>query len=295
MAAATLLIGVAAVDVSRAAVKDRADLPEMVKVPAGTFVMGADTGEPGRPEGPAHNVNIPRAFALGRFEVTNAQYSAFVAATGYAAPGPCRTLVDGAFATSAAHDWKDPGLGQAPRPDEPVVCASWRDATAYAAWLSKRTGKSWRLPTEAEWEYAARAGSAAEYPWGRDVDQACAHANLYAAEADSLKLGWAPLACSDGAKFLSKVGRYKANAFGLHDMIGNVWEWTQDCYVAPYPAMPVDGGAVEVEGACERRTVRGAAWMTRADRGRSSFRGRDPETARFSYFGFRVAQDLDAR
>ncbi|MDZ4372813.1 MAG: formylglycine-generating enzyme family protein [Phenylobacterium sp.] len=294
MAAATLRAGVAVVGVSQAATQDCADCPDMVKVPAGTFFMGADTGEAGRPEGPARQVVIPKPFAMGRFEVTNAQYAAFVAATGYAAPGPCRTLLQGAFATSSAHDWKDPGLGRPPQPDEPVVCVSWRDASAYAAWLSKRTGRAYRLPTEAEWEYGARAGSAEAYPWGRDLEPACHHANLYDAAAASLTLGWDPLACSDGEKLLSTVGRYRANAFGLHDMIGNVWEWTQDCYIAPYPASPTDGRAVEAEGACDRRTVRGAAWMTRGDRGRSSFRGRDPETARFSYFGFRVAQDLEA-
>jgi formylglycine-generating enzyme required for sulfatase activity len=240
-------------------------------------------------------VAIARPFAIGRYEVTNAQYAAFVAASGYSAPGPCRTLVDGAFANSEAHDWRDPGLGTTPAPDEPVVCVSWRDASAYAAWLARRTGKPYRLPTEAEWEYAARAGSAAPFPWGDDPEAACAYANLYDADASAVPLGWPPLRCGDGARTLARVGSYAPNAFGLHDMIGNVWEWTQDCYVAPYPAQPADGGAVEADGACGKRTVRGGAWMTRGDRARVSFRGRDPETARFSYFGFRVAKDLGPR
>ena len=263
----------------------------MVEIPAGTFVMGADAGETGRPEGPPRRVTIEKPFALGRYEVTHAQYAAFFSATGYSAPGPCRTLVGGIFANSPAHDWRDPGLGAAPKPDEPVVCVSWRDAKAYVAWLAATTGQPYRLPTEAEWEYAARAGSTTEYAWGTDMEGGCAYANLYDADAAGLAFGWASSACGDGAKFLSRVGAYKPNAFGLHDMIGNVWEWTQDCYVIPYPSIPTDGRAIEAAGACERRTVRGAAWMTRTDRARSSFRGRDPEAARFSYFGFRVARD----
>lgn len=293
--ALSLLAALTAAGPASSAPRDCPDCPKTVILPPGAFQMGAPGGEPGRPEGPVRTVTIAKPFAMGLTEVTNRQYAAFVKATGYEVAGPCRTLVDGSFQNSPAHDWRKPGPGMSVAPDEPVVCVSWRDAQAYVAWLTKKTGQPYRLPTEAEWEYAARAGSPADFAWGDDPEASCAYGNLYDAAAAGLKLSWAPLACGDGAAFLSKVGAYKPNAFGLYDMVGNVWEWTQDCYVAPYPATPTDGSALEVEGACERRTVRGGAWMTRADRARSSFRGRDPEPARFAYFGFRVARDLGPR
>ncbi len=273
---------------------DCAACPAMVVVPAGAFRMGADGGEAGRPEGPVREIRFAQAFAAGRTEVTRAQFARFVAEAGYAPARQCRTWNGREWLVEDGRDWRDPLPGYVPRDDDPVVCVSWRDAQAYAAWLARRTGRPYRLPTEAEWEYAARGGSTGTYPWGDDPDAGCAYANMYDASAARVwPFGWAPAGCDDGFPTLAPVGRLRPNGFGLYDTLGNAWEWTADCYVAPYPAGPLDGRAVEVAGACERRAVRGGSWMTRPDRHRLSFRGRDPEAAAFAYFGFRVVRDLE--
>lgn len=277
--------------------RDCAQCPELVVVPAGEFRMGAEGGEEGRPEGPVRLVHITRAFALGRYEVTQAQFAAFVAATGRQMGGGCQVW-EGKWRTPAEADWTNPGYGRMPFADEPVACASWDDADAYVQWLSRRTGRRYRLPSEAEWEYAARAGSTADYYWvdmGEDADAgACHHANVYdRSGARANGFPWAPFDCDDGFGRVAPVGSFRPNAFGLHDMIGNVWEWVADCYQAPYPAAPVDGSAVQpAGGSCGKRGVRGGSWITRPSRQRVSFRGRDPADARYSFFGFRVAREL---
>jgi formylglycine-generating enzyme required for sulfatase activity len=280
-----------------AVLRDCADCPAMVVVAPGRFTMGFDGGEAGRPEGPRRAVTIRRAFALARFEVTHADYAAFVAATGHAVEpgcyGPLRSGESGNWSWYTDADWQRlPASAPAPRPTDPVVCVSWRDAQAYVAWLSQRTGQRYRLPTEAEWEYAARAGSTTQYPWGEDEAGACAQANVYD-ESGRDPARRTPVApCTDGQPRVAPVGALAPNAFGLHDMIGNVWEWTQDCYVAPYPRGPRDGSAVEVRGACALRAVRGGSWRTLMFRQRSSWRGRDPEDRKADIFGFRIARDL---
>jgi formylglycine-generating enzyme required for sulfatase activity len=280
-----------------ASLRDCADCPAMVVVAPGRFTMGFDGGETGRPEGPPRAIKLRRAFALARFEVTHAEYAAFVAATGHAAEpgcyGPLRSGESGNWSWYTDADWRHlPAAAPTPRPTDPVVCVSWRDAQAYVAWLSQRTGQRYRLPTEAEWEYAARAGSTTQYPWGEDAAGACAQANVYD-ESGRDPARRTPVApCNDGQPRVATVGALAPNAFGLHDMIGNVWEWTQDCYVAPYPRRPVDGSAVEVRGDCALRAVRGGSWRTLMFRQRSTWRGRDPEDRKADIFGFRVARDL---
>lgn len=285
-----------------------ADCPDMIAVPAGTFAMGADAGEDGRPEGPVRNVAIARPFALGVFEVTNAQYSRFIAQTGHVPSKGCRSLVGGKVEVVPDADYLHPGVGAGEGAgNKPVVCVSWRDAKAYTAWLSNKTGQPYRLPTEAEWEYAARGGKPGEYYWGQSIDTGCAHANVY--DKDGATGGAIPVfstaegavsvpyaQCSDGHAGAAPVGSYAANPFGLFDMTGNVWEWTQDCYFAPYRAeVPTDGGAYEVSGECPRRAVRGGSWMSAPFRNRTSWRGRDPEDLVTWIFGFRVARDLPVK
>ena len=269
--------------------------PQMMKIPAGSFLMGADGGEEGRPEGPVHGVRIERSFALAAHEVTVAQYGAFIAATGHVSGTNCRSWDRQAKTVQNRDgaDWRAPAPGVTPRGDHPVGCVSWRDAKAYAAWLTKVTGKPYRLPSEAEWEYAARAGSQTAYYWGDVADDACAHANLYDLDALQPSISWPHVKCRDGFAEVAPVGSFRANGFGLHDMTGNVWEWTEDCYVAPFATdVPVDGSAYQLEGPCPRRAVRGGAWITLADRNRVAWRGRDPEDFVSWIFGFRVARDL---
>lgn len=287
-------------------VRDCADVcPAMVVVPAGHFIMGADAGEADRPEGAPHPVTIARAFALATREVTNGDYAAFLSAAGYQTSRGCRSLIraTGKVEAIADADFRHPGEGAGEgAPDKPVVCVSWRDAKAYTAWLSQKTGKPYRLPSEAEWEYAARAGTNTEFPWEGGAAKACLHANVL--DGDGMADGAlavfggaggmpAAVPCRDGFAGAAPVGSYPPNAFGLYDMVGNVWEWTQDCYVAPYPAdAPRDGRAYEVAGACPRRAVRGGSWMSAAFRNRVTWRGRDPEDQVSWIFGFRVARDL---
>jgi formylglycine-generating enzyme required for sulfatase activity len=273
--------------------RDCPDCPDLVVVPAGEFLMGADGGEEGRPEGPVRQVRIGRPFAAGVTEITQEQFAVFVAATKRTVPGGCRIWTGTEWQYPPDADWTNPGYGRIPFAEEPVACVSWLDARDYAAWLAKRTGKPYRLLTEAEWEYVARAGSTGEFPWSADAGAPCAAGNVYdAAGARTNHFDWEPFGCDDGYGRASPAGSFAANAFGLKDVLGNVWEWTEDCYVAPYPPAPVDGSAVRVPGECALRTVRGGSWISRPSRQRVSFRGRDPEDAHYNFFGMRVARDL---
>lgn len=275
----------------------------MVAIPAGRFVMGSDDGEKGRPEGPVHEVRINRPFALGKYEVTLAQFRRFIAATGHVVPVGCRVQGAGVTPASGRVEWiNDPAAGwQSPRfaqqqpEDSPVVCIGRVDALAFADWIGKTTGKNYRLPSEAEWEYAAAAGARSAYPWGNNSDRGCEYANLYDKSARKANdFGWGFVDCDDRYAEIAAVGQFKANKFGIHDMIGNVWEWTQDCYRLTYDQTPRDGSAEPPAPDCENWSVRGGGWMTRPSRQRVAFRGRDPNDAHYSYFGFRLARDLSA-
>jgi formylglycine-generating enzyme required for sulfatase activity len=274
--------------------RDCRDCPEMVVVPPGEFTMGREGGETDRYEGPLRRVAIPYSFAVGRFELTNGQYRAFVQATGHKTAG---TGCNAFFATSVKAlpntNWADPGYGRPIRDDEPVACIRWSDAKAYVSWLAGRTGKKYRLLTEAEWEYAARAGTQGLHTWGEEEALACRYGNVHdASGARSVPdLPSKPAPCDDGYAGVAPVGKFAPNAFGLHDMIGNVWEWVEDCYQMPYGATPVDGSAQLTVG-CDRRGTRGGSWRTAYDRQRPAFRGRDPEALTSQIFGMRIARDL---
>jgi len=240
----------------------------MVAVPAGSFVMGSPSNERGRSdaEGPRHRVRIAHSFSMGRDEVTRREWDAFTAETHYPHAG-CN------------------------RGDEPVGCVTWPDAWAYTLWLRAKTGKPYRLPTEAEWEYAARAGSAMSRFWGDDPDQACAYANvrdLAWGEKNSDPLN--PLhQCNDGYVGVAPAGHYRPNAFGLHDMIGNVWEWVQDCWHANYTGAPTDGRAWEFVD-CPARVLRGGATGGTPQYARSALRSSDAPLFVSTRYGFRVAR-----
>jgi formylglycine-generating enzyme required for sulfatase activity len=281
-------------------IKDCSTCPEIVVVPPGSFTMGWDGAEPVRPneirryEGPVRAVTIPKAFGVGRYEVTNAQFATFVKATGYVSHEGCY-LWDGWNAEfSKKLGWRDPGYGRPPAPNEPAACVNWHAAQAYVSWLSEKTGATYRLLTEAEWEYAARGGATGQHLWGDQDERACEYANVFdtSAKQRSPNAKLTAARCDDGHAQVAPVGSFKPNAFGLYDMSGNVWEWAFDCHVMPYPAdAPTDGSAV-VGKVCDRRAVKGGAWMTTVDRQRFTFRGRDPAHQNSSGFGFRVARDL---
>lgn len=277
--------------------RDCPTCPQMVVVPPGEFDMGEAQGnEPDRYEGPVHHVRINRAFAVGRFELTNGEYREFVKATGHKTAGTgCNVFLGNSVVTPPGTSWADPYYGRPIADDEPVACIRWSDAQSYVNWLAGRTGKKYRLLTEAEWEYAARAGTQGRFTWdASDMSQACKVANTHdlSGAKSSDKLPYAPVNCDDGYQGVAPVGRFAPNSFGLYDMIGNVWEWVEDCYQMPYAAQPADGSAQLAVG-CDRRGARGGSWRTDIARNRPGFRGRDPEALTSQIFGTRVARDLD--
>jgi formylglycine-generating enzyme len=272
--------------------------PERVAVPAGRFVMGAAPGEEergGLAEGfrgrsqPRRSVAV-KAFSIGKFEVTRGQYRVFAEATGRRDEG-CFVWRGAAFELDPHKNWRDPGYAQ--DDTHPVTCVSWEDAGAYVAWLNQRTGGSYRLPTEAEWEYAARAGTTATRYWGDDVAATCDYANGADRSTTALVPGageWPIADCDDRHAWTAPVGRYRPNPFGLHDMLGNLEEWTQDCWNGDYRGAPGDGGAA-VAGDCSQRAVRGGSWLDAPVGVTAAYRVGSPATIRVFRRGFRVAAD----
>ena len=245
--------------------RDCADCPEMVSIPGGSFRMGNLSGEQINDQEPVHSVTVP-AFRLGKYEVTFAQWDACVADGGCGGYRP-----------------DDRGRG---RGNRSVIQVSWDDSQLFIDWLNARTGGRYRLPTEAEWEYAARAGSTTEYSWGNDIGRN--RANCYVGS------------CRDSYDYTAPVGSFPANAWGLHDMHGNVWEWVQDCWHDNYEGAPNDGSAWisncaggSYNDERGRRVVRGGSWNDNARLLRSAYRDwlTRPARANFFGYGFRVAQD----
>jgi formylglycine-generating enzyme required for sulfatase activity len=254
-----------------ATVKDCPDCPELVLIPAGNFAMGVAGGEEDAADVPIefrgwsyppHAVHIAAPFYLGRHDVTRGQFSAFVKATGRE-PDGCK----------AGRSWREPGFTQTD--DHPVVCVSAEDADAYVRWLSSRTGRAYRLPSEAEWEYAARSGTTTPRYWGSGNAGLCAHA----ATGGCLLTG------------TTSVGHFAPNGFGLYDMLGDVWQWTADCWHNSYNGAPGDGSAW-LRGDCQLRVVRGGSWSGGSWALRAGGRDADRVDYRESDVGFRVARAL---
>ena len=249
--------------------------PEIMVVPAGEFVMGSTLAETGNTdEKPQHTVRIAHAFGVGKFEVTFEQWDACTKA------GRCLAANDDGF-----------GRGR-----YPVINVSWVDAKAYTKWLSDTTGRAYRLLSEAEFEYAARAGTQTTWFWGEAPDSwgsrdACNYANTHdeaGKEAHPMYV-WSHHKCNDGYGENGPTGSYKPNAFGLHDMIGNVREWNEDCLHLGYEDAPVDGSVRPHQGACEKRVARGGTWVDGPSTSRSAYRYSEPEDFRNYQVGFRVA------
>ncbi len=260
--------------VFRDRLKDGTEGPEMVVIPAGRFRMGDIQGGGRDNEQPVHSVSVDK-LAMGRYEVTVAEFRRFVNATGYQTDaekkGGCYSYANGWKWVDGA-DWRNFGISQTD--NHPVVCVSWNDATAYTKWLSEQTGHTYRLPTEAEWEYAARAGTETKYWWGNTASHEYAN---YGKDV-----------CCDGfAKgkdrwvYTSPVGSFAKNPFGLYDTVGNVWEWTCSEYEGKYAGKEqqcADAGYF---------VLRGGAWNGDAARTRSADRYCSDPTNRFSNCGFR--------
>ena len=232
---------------------------EMMAIPAGTFRMGDLSGDGYDSEKPVHSVTVP-AFNMGRYEVTVGQFRRFVEATGYRTEAErntdgnqgCTVSTGGGWESTAGTSWRNPGFSVGD--NHPVVCVSWNDAEAFVKWLNGKAGGDFRLPTEAEWEYAVRAGSSTKYHFGNNESQLCRYGN----HADSgTDFGWKNESCSDGVgKRTAEVGRYQPNSFGLYDMHGNVSEWVEDCWNDSYAGAPSDGRAW-TQGDCSQRVIRG--------------------------------------
>ena len=274
--------------------RDCPSCPVLMIVPAGGFRMGSEEadGESYRNERPAHTVDVP-SFAMGQSEVTRAEYAAFTEATGRSEGDGCWTYdpSDRRRVLDADASWAAPGFTQ--EDAHPVVCVSWDDAQAYVRWLGDETGEGYRLPSEAEWEYAARAGTMTRWAWGDDRTGQCRHANGVDRSARERFRDWGGVACDDGAAATAAVRSFAANRFGLYDMAGNVWEWVADCWHAGYADAPRDGSAWTQDGDCAERVLRGGSWADDPGHLRSAVRGREPTDLREIAVGFRVARAVE--
>ncbi|MCC6775411.1 MAG: formylglycine-generating enzyme family protein [Hyphomicrobiales bacterium] len=280
------------------------DCPEMMVVPSGAFTMGSPVSESGRNtwEGPQHVVTIARPFAVGKFEVTVDQFGAFVRETGYNDGSRCWTFESGAFNERAERSWHNPGFAQ--DGNHPATCLSFDDATAYVNWLQKKTGRSYRLLSEAEWEYAARGQAAPRsgprFGVGDDEKALCTYANgLDETAREALRDSthtWTFLPCRDGYVFTAPVGKFAANGFGLHDVLGNVKEWTQDCFHQGkgYEGAPNDGSPWTALSPCPTRITRGGSWLSYGRLLRLAFRYRGSAAEHANDIGLRVARTLRA-
>jgi formylglycine-generating enzyme required for sulfatase activity len=260
------------------------DCPVMVGIPSGQFLMGSPKSEPGRfdSEGPQHVVSI-KAFALGKYDITTAQFIAFLKSTGHRTE-PCNRIL--------GLVWGSPGRGLEQQPPEwPAVCLGWNDAEAFIAWLNAKVhsarpslalGKGpYRLPSEAEWEYAARAGTKTARWWGEEIGVNKANCNGCGSPFDD--------------RLLTAVNAFAPNAFGLYGMLGNAWQWTTDCWHANYLHAPEDGSAW-VEKSCTKHVIRGGSWNSLPALIRSASRSFSTDDSddydNSSLTGFRVARDL---
>lgn len=274
--------------------------PAMVVIKPGHFLMGSDDsdGEHDSDETPKHAVTIPRPFAVSRCEITVGQFRKFVVETKYQttaqrpakqnsesgnepANQPPATANQGCRTWSKETknwdyhpelSWENPGFSQGDQ--HPVVCVSHDDVTAYLKWLSQRTGAQYRLLTEAEWEYMARAET--ETPRYFDQQAQCGFANGADQSAKALNFPWSLADCNDGFTYTSSVAQFQPNTFGLFDVLGNVWEWTEDCWHDNYTKEQTDGSQAWLEadqGDCTRRVVRGGSWIDRPVNLRSANRG----------------------
>ncbi len=281
--------------------RDCDDCPLMINIDGGSFLMGtatADrltdprTGKPATNDGPQHEVSVA-GFSIAMHEVTVEDFARFVAATQHQTSIKCMNFSKPAgFSINADTRWDKPGFPQSD--DAPVGCVSFYDAQAYADWLSSISGENYRLPTEAEWEYAARAGATGPYFWGNDPERVCDYANVRSEGAytiskrqvESDKLGFP---CDDGYPQSSPAGSFNPNSYGLYDMQGNNWEWVADCNHKNYEGAPKDGSVWQDEQ-CQFGVIRGGSHLNLVERSSVTVRAGRPRSGAATNMGFRVAK-----
>lgn len=280
-----------------APIQDCEQCPALIELPRGQAQLGVEPYEANAraSDGALRTVRIRYRLAMGRTEVTRAQFRAFVEATGYQpVRNGCNTWgSQRILGYVREHYWDQPGFPQSDQ--HPVVCVSHVDAHAYTQWLSELTGERYRLPSSTEFEYATRAGSRGPWFWGARNSDACAHANV----ADRTFRRYFELApvfhCDDGFVHTAPVASFAANPWGLHDLLGNAWEWTEDCLHRDMSGVPTDGRPwlAEDGGECERRTPRGGSWVSGTDWVRAAAQAGDRAEYHSQLLGFRVARELD--
>lgn len=280
--------------------------PDMVAIPAGSAMLGSTPAERdsagivaifGNREGPVYRVTFAHPYAIGRTEVTRAQYRTFVEATKRPDPAGCgvHDAAKDSWGPQPGYSWRKPGFAQSEQ--DPAVCISYDDAVAYTRWLSEKTGKAYRLPSDAEWEYAARAGSTTPWYWGVSAEDGCKRANLLSSGTIAA-LGAPPsmadrLVCSNPRSFTVPVASYAPNGFGLYDMAGNAFEWASDCNSPDNSDAHADGSARNT-GACDRHYLKGGAFHTPFWLTRSAVRGAPlPADLHMFTIGFRVVRAID--
>ena len=281
--------------------RDCPNCPEMVVLPAGHFLMGSDAAEHERflgpraaaaHEQPQHEVTIAKPFALAKFEVTRGEFAAFARATGLHPEKGCMALIERQWVANPELDWENPGFAQTDR--DPVVCVNASMIEAYLLWLQRQTGKQYRLPSEAEWEYTARAGTETPFYWGATPGQVCQYENVadQTAKDTVAEVNFIAMPFRDGYAYTAPVGSFKPNQFGLFDMLGNVSVYIADCWNDSYAGAPADGSAW-TSGDCARRVMRKASFGNgRPFFFRVAHRFADKADHKRNHTGFRVAVSL---
>lgn len=276
---------------------DGSTAPTLVIIPKGSNIVGSEENENGRrnDEGPQSLITIKDAIAIGKTEITVGQFKQFVSASNYVTEAEsdssrgCRTYQSTGWGWTPGTSWKNPGYEQ--DDTHPVVCVSWMDAMAYVKWLSIETGNTYQLPSEAIWEYASRAGTTTTRFWGDE--RACEYSNvsdfsraaMHGLDISSKNI----FACEDGSAYSAEVASFKPNQFGLYDTIGNVWEWTVDCWNNSYNNINNDG-TPRLDGNCNNRVYRGGSWGNLPNLVRAAKRLTDPSYYRYYNLGFRISR-----
>ncbi len=279
-------------------IKDCAECPELVVVPAGGFTMGSSAQEQALAnsagvsaeltarESPQHYVRVP-SFAAGRYAVTKGEFAAFVRSSGYRTEAErgdgCYMWTGKEWKKDAAYNWRNVGFTQGD--DHPVVCVSWNDAQAYIQWINRISGKSYRLPSEAEREYAARGGTQTAFWWGDSITTSQANYNGNHSYNGSPK--------GQSRQATVPVNGFSANPFGLYNVHGNVWEWVEDCWHENYAGAPTDGSAWTTDCSGKYRVLRGGSWNYNPVILRSAFRDRGNPVNRYDNHGFRLSRTLE--